>query len=106
MLACLLLSLRHGVLLFAVYAVYAISSLDTDDPSGSVVPSGQDRQLPAHSPALLVARRAATSHAYVHLARMLICMHIDGASASAAPSTAHIYGSHSRFRLRQPLFTL
>ena len=58
-------------LLYEYLCLCYLSSLDTDDRSGSVVPSGRDRQLPAHSPALLVARRdwyvsCTSSHAHAH----------------------------------------
>ena len=55
--------------------------------------------MPANSPALLVARRrAVTSHVHGHRTRMLICMHIQGAFASAAPSVALIHRRRRRAR--------
>ena len=35
----------------AIYAIHAVSSLDTEDSYGCGRPSGHHREMPAHSPA-------------------------------------------------------
>ena len=75
-----------GGIFFTVYAVYAISSLDTGSPLRHRTQNMQRRRdtpgsCRARSPALHVGRRdRVASYGHVHRTRMLICMHIWGSS--------------------------
>ena len=87
----------------AVYAVYAISSLDTSSPLRHRTRQRR-RDTPgscrARSPALHVGRRdRVASYGHGHRTRMLICMHIWGSSLHLPPhrrSSIIVMRMHSR----------